>query len=426
MVAVIKATTTAPAPQQDGDAVVIGRQWRDEQADFILEQEEPDSAALLAQDLDQDVEMPLSAEQQQALLVDIVVDDQSLPSDEQPNDNHAVFTQQSLAPLPTAVASAPINSQPSSATPSAQLMPPQADAVNVPTPLKGDPVTVASEPPPPLIEPLLTGQGTMPLIPVTPPAQQEGPLVTTPESGQLASPLAAVIKVSNDSGQQPVTPLAGAELPLPVNPASADKSLVASVVAPVADAGQRQASPAVTALADSSVALMSANLSGVAPQPHAEGQNWQWQAPSLAKLPPQQWGQQLVQVLGDKVQLQVGHKIQQAHVRLDPPNLGTVEIKIRMEGEHTSVQLSASHPQIRESMQQQLEQLRQQLGQQLSGKVEVAFNQDNQQSGHRQQHSRPYLPQQQQAVASNDLSHGLASRPQQTPQSGANLVNRLV
>lgn len=163
-------------------------------------------------------------------------------------------------------------------------------------------------------------------------------------------------------------------------------------------------------------------IRAVALQPGTDPKSWQWQAPPLAKLPPQQWGQQLVQVLGDKVQLQLGHKIQQAHLRLDPPHLGKIEIHIRIEGEHTTVQLSASHPQVRENMQQQLDQLRQQLGQQLNGKVEVAFNQEQSaRQNHRQQ-----PPEQEQSIATNGLSHSQSALPPSTPLSGSNLVDRLV
>lgn len=81
----------------------------------------------------------------------------------------------------------------------------------------------------------------------------------------------------------------------------------------------------------------------------------------------QQWGQDLVLLLRDKVNLQLGQNVNRAEIRLDPPQLGAIDMTIEVDGEFTRVQLSAANPQIRDAMLQNLEQLRQQLSQSNQG-----------------------------------------------------------
>lgn len=84
------------------------------------------------------------------------------------------------------------------------------------------------------------------------------------------------------------------------------------------------------------------------------------------------WGQELVALLSDKVSLQVGQQVNRAEIRLDPPQLGAIEMVIEIDGESTKVQLTASNSQIREAMQQNIEQLRHQLLQgQSAGQLDV-------------------------------------------------------
>ncbi|MGN4992716.1 flagellar hook-length control protein FliK [Aeromonas sp. 97A] len=47
---------------------------------------------------------------------------------------------------------------------------------------------------------------------------------------------------------------------------------------------------------------------------------------------PRQWGQQLMDVLKDKVELQVNQQVKQAHIRLDPPELGRLELTVVLRG----------------------------------------------------------------------------------------------
>jgi len=93
-----------------------------------------------------------------------------------------------------------------------------------------------------------------------------------------------------------------------------------------------------------------------------------------------EWGQRLLHVLSDKVNLQIGQQIQRAQIRLDPPQLGSIDISISVEGDKTTVHLVAGNAQIREAMQQTLDQLRQSLSQAGDVTVEVDVGEKQQQS----------------------------------------------
>jgi len=94
-----------------------------------------------------------------------------------------------------------------------------------------------------------------------------------------------------------------------------------------------------------------------------------------------EWGQRLLHVLSDKVNLQIGQQVQRAQIRLDPPQLGSIDISISVEGDKTTVHLVAGNAQIREAMQQTLDQLRQSLSQTGEVTVEVDVGEKQQQSG---------------------------------------------
>jgi flagellar hook-length control protein FliK len=106
--------------------------------------------------------------------------------------------------------------------------------------------------------------------------------------------------------------------------------------------------------------------------------DYQW-APARLADNPAQWGQQLVEVLRDKVEMQVNHQIKQAHIRLDPPELGRLELTVRMEGDKLSVQLNAASPAVRDALIQTMERLRMSLAPHHAGGVEVNVGQGGEQ-----------------------------------------------
>ncbi len=85
-------------------------------------------------------------------------------------------------------------------------------------------------------------------------------------------------------------------------------------------------------------------------------------------------GKQLLGELKERIQLQIGSQQQTAQIRLDPPRLGAIDIRISVEGDRTIVQLHASQGVVREAMQQTIEQLRTTLVGKLDTQVDVQLS----------------------------------------------------
>lgn len=75
----------------------------------------------------------------------------------------------------------------------------------------------------------------------------------------------------------------------------------------------------------------------------------------------QQWGQQMLSVLKDRVQMQMNQDISHARIRLDPPHLGALELSVRVDGNKVQVQVLANDPALREAIQQNADRLRLEL-----------------------------------------------------------------
>lgn len=116
---------------------------------------------------------------------------------------------------------------------------------------------------------------------------------------------------------------------------------------------------------------------------------YQW-APAKLADNPAQWGQQLVDVLKDKVELQVNQQIKQAHIRLDPPELGRLELTVRVDGDRLNVQLNVSNPAVRDALIQSMERLRMSLAPHHAGGVEVNVGQGSEQ-GQQEKWQQPQI-----------------------------------
>jgi flagellar hook-length control protein FliK len=95
----------------------------------------------------------------------------------------------------------------------------------------------------------------------------------------------------------------------------------------------------------------------------------------------QDWQNPLMQALGDRLQLQILQRSEQARLHLMPPQLGRIEIDIRQQGGALQVQLSATHDDVRQQLRQMAEPLRQDLAQRHSGDVSVQVASGAQASG---------------------------------------------
>ncbi|GLX12955.1 hypothetical protein Pstr01_11940 [Pseudomonas straminea] len=82
---------------------------------------------------------------------------------------------------------------------------------------------------------------------------------------------------------------------------------------------------------------------------------------SLAQVPQAQWGERMIGALRDSVELQFRNGLQQATIRLDPAELGRVEIQLSHEAGRLQVQIQAGQADVVRLLQQTSERLRQDL-----------------------------------------------------------------
>ncbi|MCQ4279426.1 flagellar hook-length control protein FliK [Pseudomonas stutzeri] len=108
------------------------------------------------------------------------------------------------------------------------------------------------------------------------------------------------------------------------------------------------------------------------------------------QAPEAKWGEQMLHALRENVDLQIQQKIQSATIRLDPPELGSMEILLNHESGRLNVQLSAANADVARLLQQTSDRLRQELVGQHFVQVNVQVGADGGgQQG--QQRQRPVL-----------------------------------
>ena len=90
------------------------------------------------------------------------------------------------------------------------------------------------------------------------------------------------------------------------------------------------------------------------------GQLVEWSAVKVDEN-KQQWGQQMVSVLKDRVQMHMSQDITHARIRLDPPHLGALELSVKVDGSKVHIQVLANDPALREAVQQSADRLRAEL-----------------------------------------------------------------
>lgn len=97
-------------------------------------------------------------------------------------------------------------------------------------------------------------------------------------------------------------------------------------------------------------------------------------AVKLSPTTPAQWRQPLAEALGDRLQLNLQRGSDQAVIRLEPPQLGRIEIAIRHEAGSLQVHLSATHHEVVRQLNTIGDSLRQDLGQRQYGDVSVVVS----------------------------------------------------
>lgn len=105
----------------------------------------------------------------------------------------------------------------------------------------------------------------------------------------------------------------------------------------------------------------------------------EWAPIRLATQQPQHWGRDLMAALGDRLSMQVNQNVKEARIRLDPPELGRIEMTVRLDGDRLNIQLNASNHQVRDLLSQHADRLRTDLLAQNHQSVDVHVGQQNDQ-----------------------------------------------
>ncbi|MCX7204617.1 MAG: flagellar hook-length control protein FliK [Proteobacteria bacterium] len=111
------------------------------------------------------------------------------------------------------------------------------------------------------------------------------------------------------------------------------------------------------------------NTLAVSNMPEAKPSEW---APiKLEPTQPASWSRHLETALKDRLDVQLGHGIERAVIKLSPPMLGSLEISIKHEAGALSVQLHASNSDVTKQLHAITEQMRADLSQKEYSSVAV-------------------------------------------------------
>lgn len=96
-----------------------------------------------------------------------------------------------------------------------------------------------------------------------------------------------------------------------------------------------------------------------------------------------QQAHEMLTPMREQLRFQIDQRIKHAELRLDPPELGKVELNIRLDGDRLHIQMHAANPAVREALLTGLERLRNDLAQDHGGQIELDIGQSS--SGNEQQ-----------------------------------------
>ncbi|MCL1038718.1 flagellar hook-length control protein FliK [Shewanella submarina] len=133
-----------------------------------------------------------------------------------------------------------------------------------------------------------------------------------------------------------------------------------------------------------------------------------------------QHARELLQPLREQLRFQLDQHIQKAELRLDPPDMGKVDLNIRLDGDRLHIQMHAANNHIRDALQSGLERLRAELAQDHQGDIQLDVGQQGGDTDQRQAHSH----QDSQRISATHLSDSdTGSQPQRpTASSDLNLL----
>ncbi|PNH94247.1 flagellar hook-length control protein FliK [Vibrio diazotrophicus] len=108
--------------------------------------------------------------------------------------------------------------------------------------------------------------------------------------------------------------------------------------------------------------------------------NLRFRAVMDKSLSAQELGERLSATIADKVSVQINAKTPTATIRLDPPDLGKIELVVKLDNDKLHIQINASSNTTRESIQMTSDRLRAELVEQNFLNVDVSVSGDQQQN----------------------------------------------
>ena len=142
----------------------------------------------------------------------------------------------------------------------------------------------------------------------------------------------------------------------------------------------------------------------------------QWGPVSVSQSAPMMMqAQEMLSPLREQLRFQIDQQIKQAELRLDPPELGKVELNIRFDDDRLHIQMHAANPAVRDALLMGLDRLRNELAMDHGGQIDVDINQQGEQKQDNQQSSSG-------TIAAASLSNTDSSIDNLSPQDDVDLL----
>ncbi|MCL1050871.1 flagellar hook-length control protein FliK [Shewanella abyssi] len=115
----------------------------------------------------------------------------------------------------------------------------------------------------------------------------------------------------------------------------------------------------------------------------------QWGPVSVSQAAPMlQQAQEMLSPLREQLRFQIDQQIKQAELRLDPPELGKIELNVRLDGDKLHIQMYAANASVRDALLTGLDRLRAELAADHGGQIDVDISQGESQKEQTQQGSQ--------------------------------------
>ncbi|ABZ78804.1 flagellar hook-length control protein [Shewanella halifaxensis HAW-EB4] len=102
----------------------------------------------------------------------------------------------------------------------------------------------------------------------------------------------------------------------------------------------------------------------------------QWGPVSVSQSAPlPQQSHEMLSPLREQLRFQIDQQIKQAELRLDPPELGKIELNVRLDGDRLHIQMHAANSSVRDALLMGLDRLRAELAMDHGGQIDVDISQ---------------------------------------------------